>query len=164
MRMTTTVCSAPLQYKPPSKQCPPKVEPYIESAPPSTRTSSANFSASLTMRSTSSLASVLAPVILMSCFLPVPLSARPRACSTRSEHKLFREAWHQNHEGQPSDQSLNTEEGATSGYTLTHIGNAHACGDLGTEKKRRVSWRLTPHHSTGHRKLQAHDACGTSMM
>mmetsp|Transcript_18138 Transcript_18138/g.45701 ORF Transcript_18138/g.45701 Transcript_18138/m.45701 type:complete len:265 (+) Transcript_18138:274-1068(+) len=36
--------------------------------------SPANFSASLTMRSTSSLASVEAPVILMSCFLPVPLS------------------------------------------------------------------------------------------
>ena len=45
------------------------------------RTSSANFSASLTMRSTSSLASVLAPVILMSCFLPVPLSARPAHAS-----------------------------------------------------------------------------------
>jgi hypothetical protein len=54
--------------------------------------SSAKRSASLTMRSTSSPANVLAPVILMSCFLPVPLSAAHSAAGEQDQHAHFQQA------------------------------------------------------------------------
>mmetsp|Transcript_50220 Transcript_50220/g.160956 ORF Transcript_50220/g.160956 Transcript_50220/m.160956 type:complete len:359 (+) Transcript_50220:420-1496(+) len=55
--------------------------------------SAANFSASLTMRSTSSLGRVEAPVILISCFLPVPLSDASTARMPLASMSNFTSIW-----------------------------------------------------------------------